>query len=180
MLVLREDHMVRDVLTHLSSTQLVAVANVHRWPCPKLKGLSLPSSATVENTLALDFIRSRYGSAGGHEMSVSEQGQTKRLERLGIFGRVGEESTWSVFLDKVASLTGTRLATRARQHLGVKPGDIWAFAYDFVPLETPPPGWSQVSRLDKVSYHTATHESRLNDPAPPVSVKFIKVVPADS
>ncbi|KAG9003770.1 hypothetical protein FRB94_002875 [Tulasnella sp. JGI-2019a] len=148
-LVLREDYMVRNVLTHLSTTQPITATSARRLPCPKLKAVTLPASATMEDTLALDFIRCWYAVGDARAIPVLEQQQTERLKHLGIFDQVGEESAWSAFVDEVGRLTNTRPRKRTMRSLGVRPGDVRAFAYELVPLDTPPPGWSQVSVLGK-------------------------------
>ncbi|KAG9003768.1 hypothetical protein FRB94_002873 [Tulasnella sp. JGI-2019a] len=154
-LMLEEDYMVRDVLAYLSPTQLlVTPTNTHCWPCPKLKGLGLPASAAIDNTLALDFIRRRYAIVDEHAILASEQPGIERLERLHIFGRVEEESTWCSFVHEVARLSGSRIRMKTivgegSRYSEVTGGDARAVIYELVPLEIPPPGWYQVSRLNK-------------------------------
>ncbi|KAG9003769.1 hypothetical protein FRB94_002874 [Tulasnella sp. JGI-2019a] len=123
-LKLEEDYMVRDILAHLSSTQLVTATNARCWPCPKLKGLSLPASAAVENTLALDFLRRQYAIVDEHAILASELRGLERLERLSIFGQVKEEPTWCSFVHEVARLTASKIRMKALVEEGSSYSDV--------------------------------------------------------
>ncbi|KAG9034293.1 hypothetical protein FRB95_013451 [Tulasnella sp. JGI-2019a] len=145
-LTLRDDYMVQDVLAHLSSAQYVTANGVFRWPCPKLKGLSLPSSTMVGDTIVREFIRRRYAVVDGHTKSLLEPRQTERLEFFGVFGRIGEGVTWSAFVDEVARFTGTRIridAPHGSPSSLMYFGHVREFNYELIPLETSP-GWSRV------------------------------------
>ncbi|KAG9035647.1 hypothetical protein FRB95_010885 [Tulasnella sp. JGI-2019a] len=107
-LLLQRDYMVRDLLTRLASPQLVTTDRVYTWPCPKLKDLGIPASTTMGDTFVLGCIQHRYAALKRHTKPLSEPPQSVRLENLGVYSHVGEESTWAAFVNEVANLTDTR------------------------------------------------------------------------